>query len=162
MTKCVQSRFSVDLVLFALIKKLPQVCSDTSFKLFRKTSNGYELYQPATPKKNRFASTQGQQGSIPKPGNQESFVLIGRNVHQWRYSLDYNLSEEETKAPNLTNPQTWGVTLHCSLVCDKQFGKLNACDANLSKENSNSRFEMRERFVEKTPHHLSLVWFVSL
>lgn len=50
MTKCVQSRFSVDLVLFALIKKLPQVCSDTSFKLFRKTSKGYELYQPATPK----------------------------------------------------------------------------------------------------------------
>ncbi|XP_071849509.1 KICSTOR complex protein SZT2-like isoform X4 [Apostichopus japonicus] len=128
MTKCVQSRFSVDLVLFALIKKLPQVCSDTSFKLFRNTSKGYELYQPATPKKNRFASTQGQQGSIPKPGNQESFVLIGRNVHQWRYSLDYNLSEEETKAPNLTNPQS-----------RKSYQQFSPCDLSAQSARDDSR-----------------------
>lgn len=56
--------------------------------------------------KNRFSSAQGQQRIIPKPGNQENFILIGRNVHQWRYSLDYNLNEEESKAPNLINPQS--------------------------------------------------------
>ena len=42
----------------------------------------------------------------PLPGSEQTFILIGRNVHQWRYSLDSSSMDEPLQPPNLTNPKS--------------------------------------------------------
>eukprot|EP00057_Strongylocentrotus_purpuratus_P010158 XP_011664632.1 PREDICTED: protein SZT2 [Strongylocentrotus purpuratus] len=96
-------RFSLGTFLQEFLDKLGKVCTDCTHKLYQASGQEFKSYDPP-PSKIQESDVLNYGQSLP--GGEETFILIGRNVHQWRYSLDSSSLDEPLQPPNLTNPKS--------------------------------------------------------
>ncbi|XP_038066591.1 KICSTOR complex protein SZT2-like [Patiria miniata] len=128
LTEELSSRFSLGQVINELLAKLPTICADLTTKVYKDDGNDYQLWGSAGPKVgtigcDRVASKYHESKSQEKlthdqassakpsykkllPGTSENYFLIGRNIHQWRYSLDSPSPEDLVEVPSLVNPSS--------------------------------------------------------
>ncbi|XP_022100207.1 KICSTOR complex protein SZT2-like isoform X2 [Acanthaster planci] len=113
-TEELSSRFSLGPVVNELLTKLPSICADLTTKVYRDDGTHYQLWATADPKESKSQEklTKDQtplaKASFKKllPGKSENYVLIGRNIRQWRYSLDNPSPEDLVDVPSLVNPSS--------------------------------------------------------
>ncbi|XP_063962374.1 KICSTOR complex protein SZT2-like isoform X2 [Lytechinus pictus] len=103
LTARLSCRFSLGTFLQEFSEKLGRVCTDCTHKLYQ--ANGLE-FKPYEPPPSKIQESDLLHHCQPLPGSEETFILIGRNVHQWRYSLDSSSLDEPLQPPNLTNPKS--------------------------------------------------------
>ncbi|XP_071800440.1 KICSTOR complex protein SZT2-like isoform X4 [Asterias amurensis] len=114
LTEELTSRFSLDAVINEFLMKLKTICSDLTTKVYKKEGDVYQLWSSADPKESKSqeklqqdktATTKNRPGRL-LPGKSENYILIGRNIHQWRYSLDCPAPQDLVDGPSMVNPST--------------------------------------------------------
>ncbi|XP_074640655.1 KICSTOR complex protein SZT2-like [Tubulanus polymorphus] len=111
-----QSRHSVDFVLREIQNIVNSICSDTVVKLFqgvqRNSDMSFHPYMPVRISGRHHSGEKKPQPldlphsrSSPLPGSHANFFGIGRNVRQWRHSIEYTDIDDEDGV-SLTNPKT--------------------------------------------------------
>ncbi|CAN9500871.1 unnamed protein product [Ophioblennius macclurei] len=94
----VSSHFLVPSILAEIVTLVSSLANDTTVKIFEKTSCG--------PFEDLFVPVTLVQSSIQLPLSTRSFILIGRNFHQWYCSMesDNSTDEENIAVPNRFTP----------------------------------------------------------
>nr|XP_002731655.2 PREDICTED: protein SZT2-like [Saccoglossus kowalevskii] len=112
------SRFSVDIAINEFLSLIRSVSSDVTLKVFQEMGDGFfypidlsKLVFPYSEDKSEssFSSPLATSStSLPsQPGSTKKYIVIGRNMHQWRCTVDTGLPGDEIpNYPSLINQDT--------------------------------------------------------
>ncbi|CAH1774976.1 unnamed protein product [Owenia fusiformis] len=98
------SRYSVELVLREMQHIITNLCADSAPRVFRMIDSGGQegepLYMPYNPMRmplnsDLLESSFDRFTNLQAPGKILNYVLVGRNVSQWRNSIDYVEADDE-------------------------------------------------------------------
>ncbi|XP_077980912.1 KICSTOR complex protein SZT2-like isoform X2 [Glandiceps talaboti] len=109
------SRFSVDICIQELLSLINSICPDIVNKVFKEMDDGsyqpVNLSQQLSPEE-KADSSQSEPSKplttlpIRPPGLKVNYMIVGRNITQWRATIDMDNGEDTANYPNLMNPKT--------------------------------------------------------
>ncbi|XP_071484492.1 KICSTOR complex protein SZT2-like [Diadema antillarum] len=103
LTGTLSRQFSLEVFLQEFLDKLGKISTDFVHKLYQADGETFKSFT-LPPTKRQESET--SKSSLHLPGSEQTFVLIGRNVQQWRYSVNANPLDDVVQPPNLTNPKS--------------------------------------------------------